>query len=154
PGLATSAVGQTRRKTPIRPDEQETARKTVIGPDEQKVIDLVQVKARNAGLGPLSHQVSKHFLSVGDAPAGHQAQALERCEKLATVFLTYFQEHGFKVAFPQNRMTVIALKDKSSYRAYLGEDVPENVGGHYDPESNQLVVFDFRSQQEDLAAQA
>src|SRR5208337_3532750 len=41
-----------------------------------------------------------------------------------------------------------------SYAALLGEAPGKDVGGHYDLESNRLVIFDFRPQQEAIAAQA
>jgi hypothetical protein len=47
---------------------------------------------------------------------------------------------------------VVALKDSDSYRAFIGQNRPETVGGHYDVEANQLVVFDFGSRQPDLTA--
>jgi hypothetical protein len=135
-------------------DWGQTPKKTAEGPGEQGILDQVQQKARKAGLGALAHRASEHFVGVGDAPARDQADALGICEKLARVFLLYFQQHGFKVAFPKHRMTVVTLKDHASFRAYIGEDAPESVGGHYDVQSNQLVVFDFGSRQADLAAQA
>jgi hypothetical protein len=124
------------------------------GADEQDIIASVRLKVRKAGLGLLAPKSTEHFLAIGDAPARDQADALVICEKLAKVFLAYFQQHRFPVAFPKHRMTVVTLKDGASYRAYIGEDAPESVGGHYDLESNQLVVFDFGSRQGDLAAQA
>ncbi len=51
-------------------------------------------------------------------------------------------------------MTVITLKDDSSFRAFIGADPGDDVGGHYDLETNQLVVFDFRDKKEDKPGNA
>ncbi len=56
--------------------------------------------------------------------------------------------------YPGRRLTVIALRDQDSYAALQGEAPGKGVFGHYDLETNRLVIFDFRSQQEALAAAA
>ena len=56
--------------------------------------------------------------------------------------------------YPDRRLTVIALRDQDSYAALLGGAPGKDVGGHYDLETNRLVIFDFRPQQEPIAAQA
>jgi hypothetical protein len=38
----------------------------------------------------------------------------------------------------------VILKDQASYAAFLGQAPGANVGGHYDLETNWLVMFDFR----------
>lgn len=117
------------------------------------MIERVQGTARKAGLGPLRSRTSEHFLGLGDAPARFQAAALDEvCEPLAKAFVAQFGQRGFPVALPKHRMTVVTLKDDASYRAYIGQNPGETVGGHYDVETNQLVVFDFRAQQGNLAA--
>jgi hypothetical protein len=138
-----------------RAAEGQSPSESAAGPGEQDVVDQIQQRARKAGLGPISVTRTSHFLGLGDAPvARYQVPALKSCEALAEAFLAYFRERGFQVALPKQRMTVVTLKDDASYRAYIGEEPPESVGGHYDPETNQLVVFDFGSRQRELAARA
>jgi hypothetical protein len=131
PGLALSAWGQAPSKS-------------TYDASEQAIIDQVQETARKAGLGPLSHKTSDHFLGLGDASPRFQSQALlQVCEPLSKAFLAHFGQRGFPVALPKRRMTVVTLKDGASYRAYIGQNPGEAVGGHYDAETDQLVVFDF-----------
>ena len=47
-------------------------------------------------------------------------------------------------------MTVVALKDVGSFGAYIGEDPGQDVGGQYELDSNQLVIFDLRSIEAEL----
>jgi len=115
-------------------------------------IAKVKSSAAKVGLEFLSQSQTKHFLCLGDAPEVHCRKALDICEALAQVFLAHFRTRGFKLELPPRRMTVIALKDNVSYRAYYGEDPGPNTGGHYDLDTNRLVVFDFRPERADLAA--
>ncbi len=117
-------------------------------------IAKVEKLARDAGLGPLDNTLSSHFLAVGDAPKPHLRQALALCEALGEAFLVHFRKCGFTVEYPAGRLTVIALRDQDSYAALLGDAPGKDVGGHYDLETNRLVIFDFGPQQEAIAAQA
>jgi hypothetical protein len=118
-------------------------------PSEQGLIERVQETARKAGLGPFSRKMSEHFLVLGNAPARFQAAALkEVCEPLSKAFVAHFGHRGFAVGLPKHHMTVVTLKDAASYRAYIGQNPGETVGGHYEVETNQLVVFDFGAGQD------
>ncbi len=88
---------------------------------------------------------------LGNAPVDYCSNALAICEALSQAFLSHFRERGFKLSLPPHRMTVITLKDAASYRALPGEAPGRIVGGHYDLETNRLVVFDFRPTKEELA---
>jgi Protein of unknown function (DUF1570) len=118
---------------------------------EAKTIAQVQAAAKKAGLEPFRRSRSPHFLGLGDAPDRYRESALNICEELAKAFLTYFNFKGrdFTLALPQGRLTVITLKDDRSFKAFIGADPGKDVGGHYDLETNQLVVFDFRDKQAD-----
>jgi hypothetical protein len=111
---------------------------------EADVIAEVQAAAKKAGLGPFDRGRTEHFLGLGDAPARFRESALNICEELAKEFLRYFRSRGFKLALPDGRLTVITLKDDKSFRAFIGADPGKDVGGHYDLDTNSLVVFDFR----------
>jgi hypothetical protein len=111
---------------------------------EKTEIAAVQVSARKAGLGPFSLSRTDHFLGLGDADDRFRENALAICESLAADFLKHFGEKGFKLALPEHRLTVITLKDDLAYQAYSGNDPGSVVGGHYDLDTNRLVMFDFR----------
>ena len=104
----------------------------------------MQAIAKKGGLGPFNTGRTEHFLGLGDAEDVFRDTALRICESLAPEFLRHFHEKGFDVALPKKRLTVITLKDAESYQAYTGEDPGLLVGGHYDLDTNRLVMFDFR----------
>ena len=142
-GLATTAWGQASSKSRLAP-----------GPGEQEVIAQVQSRARKARLGEIGTSRKDHFLCLGDSSEGFRKEALGICEALGKDFLTYFRGRGFKVAYPDRRMTVVALKDVGSFGAYIGEDPGDLVGGQYELDSNQLVIFDLRARRANLAVSA
>jgi hypothetical protein len=127
-----------------------------IGDDPADAAEIAHVKAlgAKAGLAPFKQAPSTHFLGLGNADPQYCKNALTQCEALSGAFLSHFRDRGFNLALPPNRMTVITLKDVASYHALLGENPGAAVGGHYDLETNRLVVFDFRpggaKQEEDL----
>lgn len=104
----------------------------------------VRQRAEKAGIGPFQSSLSEHYLGIGDAPDDYRDEALKRCAALATAYQKHFQAKGFTVAFPPGRLTVVTLKDLKSYAAFLGQPPGGAVGGHYDLETNRLVIFDFR----------
>ncbi len=117
-------------------------------------IARVSKLARNTGLAAFGHAKSDHFLCLGDAPGGFQREALKRCEALGEAFLTHFRGRGFTLAYPARRLTIIALKNVDSYAAILSEAPGRDVGGHYDLQTNRLVIFDCRAQRANLAVGA
>jgi Protein of unknown function (DUF1570) len=121
---------------------------------EAEEIAEVEKLLREARLAPLYNTSTAHFLVVGDAPEAHQRQALALCESLGEAFLIDFRKRGFTLEYPDRRLTVIALRDQDSYSALLGEAPGKDVGGHYDLQTNRLVIFDFRPKQEAIVGQA
>src|SRR5262249_40276191 len=93
---------------------------------EADAIARVPAEATRAGLTAMDETRTEHFLGLGDAPHDFGAPALRICEDFAKAFLAYFQQHGFKVAFPQRRLTVVMLKDSREYGSYIGK-VAEGV---------------------------
>jgi hypothetical protein len=118
--------------------------------------DLAEIQARagKAGIGPFRSSETEHYLGIGNAPDDHRNQALRICEELATVYQKHFQSKGFTVELPKRRLTVVTLKDLASYAAYLGEDPGPVEGGHFDLDTDRLVIFDFLSKAANLAAAA
>jgi Protein of unknown function (DUF1570) len=111
---------------------------------EADEIAALQAQATKAGLGRFSVDRKDHFVCLGDAPDRFRTTALAICESLCMAFLPHFRERGFKLAMPAQRLTVVTLKDQESYRAFLGGDSEKAVKGHYDLDTNRLVMFDFR----------
>jgi hypothetical protein len=122
--------------------------------NEANEIARVQAEAQRAGLKPFGASRTEHFLGLGDAPADFVRPALNICEEFAKPFLASFRQHGFPVSFPQRRLTVVMLKDSREFGAYIGKESEGAVGGHYDLATNQLVVFDYRAMEAQLAADA
>ena len=113
---------------------------------EADEITRLEKALEDAKLGPIRRAESGHFLARGDAPESFQREALRQCEALGQAFLAHFRERGFTADFPAGRLTLVILKDQDSYAALLGAAPGKDVGGHYDLETNRLVVFDFRPQ--------
>jgi hypothetical protein len=124
------------------------------GPEEAKEIADVRALGQKAGLARFAENRTANFLGLGDAKAGYSRAALGICESLAKDFLPHFRDRGFKLTLPPHRMTVITLKDDTSYRAFAGNNPGATVGGHYDLVTNRLVVFDFRDKREELGENA
>ena len=122
--------------------------------EEKKQVAAVRDQARKASLGPLSLTPGDHYLVVGNASDDFQSEVLGFCEKLGKAFLAYYNSKGFQLDYPENRMTVVILKDRKSYGAWIGGPAEDAIGGHYDRDSNQLVVFDFRNDPKGLGDQA
>jgi hypothetical protein len=132
-----------------------SGRQRALTQSEQDEIASVDALATKAGIGPFARNQSEHLIGVGDAPAAFRQSALEVSESFAKVFVNYLRSRGFKAELPAERMTVVALKDADSYRAVLAGQAPGMaVGGHYDLDTNRLVMFDLRPQQAELSAQA
>jgi hypothetical protein len=115
----------------------------------------VEARARDVGLGKLGRAESDHFLVIGNASQEFRGEVLKACETMAAEFVAHFRAKGFKpLELPTGRMTVVVLADAESYAKFAGEDSGLTIGGHYEPATNRLVIFDYRSSQGELARQA
>jgi hypothetical protein len=119
---------------------------------EAEEIAAAEKVARDAKLGPLSHSTSAHFLAIGDAPDEHREAALKLCEALGQDFLAQFRKLGFKLAYPDHRLTIVTLKDTTSYAVFLGRKPDKDEGGCYDLVTKRLLIFDFRSDAAEIQA--
>jgi hypothetical protein len=111
---------------------------------DEKDAAEVQKLGEQAGLSRFGKSRSEHFLALGDAPDDFLQSALRHCEALAQAFLKHFQAKGFRLVSAPRRLIIVVLKDVKSYGALLREAPGKDVGGHYDLETNRLVMFDFR----------
>ena len=112
----------------------------------------IEALARKAGLPPFRSSRTGHYFGIGDAPDAYRVQALRLGNALATAFQKHFRGKGFDVSSPEHPLTVVALASPDSYSAFLGRDPGPVVGGHYDLDTNRLVIFDFRPDAAILAA--
>jgi hypothetical protein len=128
--------------------------KPEISTKEADEIEAAEKVARDGKLGPLRHSTSAHFLAIGDAPNEHREAALKLCESVGKDFLARFRELGFKLAYPDHRLTIVTLKDAPSYAVFLGRKPDKDEGGCYDLVTGRLLIFDFRSDLDDLTAPA
>jgi hypothetical protein len=148
--LVGALLGLSAAYGPIRPGfSQRVKAGQSNGDSDTAEIEQVQAIAKKAGLARFSHKSTAHFLGIGDAEARFRTDALNICESLAPVFLQHFNAKEFKLALPKNRLTVITLKSAESYKAFIGEDPGAIRGGHYDLDTNRLVMFDFRPEGEE-----
>ncbi|MFO0910326.1 MAG: DUF1570 domain-containing protein [Isosphaeraceae bacterium] len=96
------------------------------------------------GLTNVGVSRSEHYLALGDAQTDFREEALAIAERLAGSYREYFTGKELPVKFPDRRMTVVALKGRSSYAAFKGEEIPDAEAGHYDIDADRLVIFDSR----------
>ncbi len=121
-------------------------------PDDLTAIDT---HGEKVGLPKFQRTQTAHFLAIGDASSAFRAAALNACEKMADDFLVHLRTKGFdQLAFPKKRMTVVTLASGASYAAYTGETADLVVGGHYEVDTNRLVMFDFRGNRAEVGAAA
>lgn len=121
---------------------------------DEAALGAMKSQARKVGIGPIESLWTDHFVGAGDAPAGFEKEAMSKCEALAVDFIDHFQKAGFQVAMPDHRLAVVVLKDASSYAAFSESKPDPSDGGHYEPDTNRLVIFDFRPEKENLGARA
>jgi Protein of unknown function (DUF1570) len=115
---------------------------------DEEEIRTIEERALKAGLRPFRTKRSKHFLAVGNAPDDYLRILLIDCEMVALDYMEHYQDKGFKVAFPDERMIAIGLEDERAFSRFLrglfrGQVSPAVVGV-YHQESNWLVVQDYR----------
>lgn len=107
-------------------------------------LNSVRERGRKAGLNDFQVTTNQEFQAIGDAPARFRTEALDRCDRLAKVYRDHFTAKGFEVAKPAGLLTVVTLKSPESFAAYSGRPVEAAIGGFYDVDANELVMFDLR----------
>ena len=117
-------------------------------------LDPIRAIGAKARLGEFKTSKSKHFLGIGDASIAYQVEALAAAESIGVEFLTHFNDKGFKLAWPAAPLFVVVLAGVRSYSAFTGDAAEVAVGGHYDVDTNRLVIFDFRRGERPLTIQA
>lgn len=125
------------------------------GGKEKDEAEEVEAKATKTGLRGFGRSESPHFLGIGNASRAYREEVLEGSEAIAAEFVKHFRAKGFDpLALPAAKMMVVILADAKSYAAFVGEGSGITIGGHYEPDTNRRVIFDYRSSQDELAANA
>jgi hypothetical protein len=106
----------------------------------------VEAQAKKAGLDGFGRDQTEHYLGLGNASPAFRREAIQACELVAESYLKHFREKGFpEMTLPKQRLTVVVLADAKAYAAYSGMKPDQAIGGHYELDTNRLVMFDFRS---------
>ncbi|MGP0066473.1 MAG: DUF1570 domain-containing protein [Isosphaeraceae bacterium] len=137
--LAAWAGGSCRAGEPDSSQSQED--------QERREVEAIAAKAR---LRAFATTRSAHYLGTGDTSDALRSQALRDCEAVAADYLAHFQSHGFKVAMPATRLTVVILTDDRSRGAFnvgIGvRGIPIEMtqllipAGHYEPQTNRAIL--------------
>ncbi|WZO96836.1 DUF1570 domain-containing protein [Isosphaeraceae bacterium EP7] len=112
------------------------------GDGAQAVIEL----CRKVGLdrSEIERGTGKLFVAAGDAPPAFRREALKICELMARSYLEHFKAKGFEVKAPDTPMVIVTLASVKSFEAFTGEK-STGGGGHFDLETNRLVMFNFKA---------
>ncbi len=111
---------------------------------ESSEAHAVEERARKQGVKSLRTIRSKHYQIIGNAPENYLRLTMIDCETVALDYLDHFRKKGFKVAFPDERMTAVVMADERDFARILGKAVDVNVLGMYLTRYNWLVLQDFR----------
>ena len=134
--FTTDAVGgTTARRQPDHPDEAGASE-----PDFAAfMLDLVKKRK----LAPMSKFDSKRFAAIGNAPSEFSKDRVRNCEVFYDLFLKHFQQKGFTVAAPKERMMIAIFDSHAGFDSYFGRTMPEGIAGIYDTRSNRLILYDL-----------
>ena len=114
------------------------------GPEADPRIEAIRARAKKAEMQPFDESETAHYLAIGDASGRFRTEALGVCEAVAADYLKVFQDKGFEVALPREKLVVVVLLGRNSYAQFEGGFADDAVGGHFDLDDNRLVMFDFR----------
>lgn len=84
-----------------------------------------------------------HYLVV-HRPGESDAWA-QRFEQLYRSFHGYFRVRGFALERPKFPLVAVIFGSEAEYREYareLGDDIPANTLGHYDTQTNRVLMYD------------
>ena len=119
----------------------------VLGPGLARgdaALDTIKARAKAAGLETFEESESTGYRAIGDARRSFREAALEVCEAVAADYRKHFTDKKFDLETPKEKLIVVILKGPQSYAAFEGIALGEAGGGHFDRETNWLVVYDFR----------
>ena len=112
--------------------------------DDLARVDVIQAKARQAGLEEFGVLRGDSYIAVGNADASFVSTALKLCDALAKDFLKHFTDRKFKVTRPAHRMLVVILADPNDFASFMGDNPGSDVRGLYDLDAGWLAIPDNR----------
>jgi hypothetical protein len=113
-------------------------------PPKDPRIEAIRAKGRKREMQGFDESASTHYVAVGDASQAFRTEALGVCESVAAEYFKHFTAKGFQLAWPKEKLVVVVLLGPKSYAEYQGAFIDEAIGGHFDLQDNELVMFDFR----------
>ena len=87
---------------------------------------------------------TRHYIVVH--PRGQRSLWTQRFEDLYRSFIHYFRVRGFRPEEPKFPLAAIVFRNKAEYYAHAekgGQSLPPGYLGHYDSESNRVMLFDI-----------
>jgi hypothetical protein len=82
-------------------------------------------------------------------PKGEWSAWANRLESLYRSFTHYMQVRGFSIQQPQVPLVAIVFRSQEAYFRYAssqGKPVPAGALGHYDPETNRILLYEASNQ--------
>jgi Protein of unknown function (DUF1570) len=107
-------------------------------------IAAIRARGRKREMQGFDESASAHYIGIGDANKAFRNEALEVCESVAAEYFKHFSAKGFQLDWPEEKLVVVVLLGPKSYAEYQGAFIDEAIGGHFDLQDNELVMFDFR----------
>jgi hypothetical protein len=126
---------------------------------EAEFIQTMQGLQAKHKMLPMARFDSKRFTAISNADDTFSRDRLRFCEVFYDQFLRHFQEKGFVVTLPAERLMVAVFDDSEGFEAYFARKL-NGVLGIYDPATNRLVLYDYahnrqlRSQRDRVLDQA
>ena len=119
-------------------------RRFVLADDPAAAISAVEARGKEIGLPPFQTSRSAHFVAIGDSADSFRQEALKLCEAVLRDAQSQLARVLVEVKPPATELVLVILGSKRSYAHFNGEPLEEAGEGHYDLETNRLVIFDSR----------
>jgi hypothetical protein len=118
------------------------------GRDDAEDAEVARVKkhAADSGLRDFGVTRNDQYIGIGNADEAFRKECLAMLLGLSSDYFTHFSLKKFDLTKPKERMTVVMLSDRDSFNKYLGGNPGDKVGGIYDPNTNELVLFNNLSE--------
>ncbi|WP_165222411.1 DUF1570 domain-containing protein [Aquisphaera insulae] len=125
-------------------------------PEKPGDLDEAAIRRRleKLGLGPIVTARSPHYVAIGDAPPAFMKVIVDDCEQIAVDFMGHFRSRKFDLRLPEKPLLVVVYRDDRSFGKFFNlpslldaaaQGHPVQPAGVYEPSTNLLHVFDWRS---------
>ena len=108
---------------------------------EDAEVSRIMKRAKQGGLKDFGVTLNDQYIGIGNTNEAFRKECLAMLLGLSHDYFEHFGFKKFDVTKPKERMTVVMLADRDSFIKYLGENPGDKVGGIYDPNTNELVLF-------------